>query len=572
MDQEKPKSAFRAALAHRDFRWLLTGFAISSMGDWLYGIALIVFVYDRTGSAGWVSAASILRLLPYVLLGPLAGVVADRFDRRTIMLLSDVARGALMMVLAGIAFADASVALAIGVVFLATAAGTPYGPAVQAALPSVLGEEDLAAGNAAVSTIEQVALVVGPMIGGLLLVLGSEPALAFAINGATFFASAGFVLLVRRQAQVTGSASERPPSLGKRLAEGVRAITGSADVMTLVALVVGSTFVYGLELVLLVLVAEELLGTGSEGLAFLNAAVGLGGVGAAILIGRISNDPRQGRVLAVAVVALGIPLALLSIVTDPVVAYLLMTVEGAGSIVLEVVAITMLQRSVAQEVTGRVFGVLDSVLVAAILAGSVLAPIMVGAFGLRVTLVAAGALLPLSALLMTSNLGRLDARARTRRDELAPLVEMLESLGVFDGAPRQSLEMIAGSLHQEHVAAGSTIVREGEPADDFYVVRSGTLEVLAAGEAAGPAVKVNTLGPNDYFGEIGLLEGVPRTATVRAETDCDLYRIDGTTFLDVINQSPSMSGTLLDGIVGRLARTHPSHEPKHAGPTREERG
>jgi CRP-like cAMP-binding protein len=72
---------------------------------------------------------------------------------------------------------------------------------------------------------------------------------------------------------------------------------------------------------------------------------------------------------------------------------------------------------------------------------------------------------------------------------------------------------------------------------------------------------INTLEEGDYFGEIGLVEGIPRTATVRAATGGLVYRIAGPDFLDAINESPILSGTLLDGIVGRLARTHPSYEP-----------
>jgi CRP-like cAMP-binding protein len=103
------------------------------------------------------------------------------------------------------------------------------------------------------------------------------------------------------------------------------------------------------------------------------------------------------------------------------------------------------------------------------------------------------------------------------------------------------------------------VVTEGEQADAFYVVRSGSLAVLSAGERGGEPARVNTLGPGDYFGEIGLLERIPRTATVRAESDAAVWRLAGDDFLGILNQVPSTSGTLLDGVVGRLARTHPSH-------------
>jgi CRP-like cAMP-binding protein len=102
-------------------------------------------------------------------------------------------------------------------------------------------------------------------------------------------------------------------------------------------------------------------------------------------------------------------------------------------------------------------------------------------------------------------------------------------------------------------------VREGEPAEDFFVVRSGTLEVSSTGEGASAPAVVNTLGAGDYFGEIGLLEHIVRTASVTATTRCDLYRIPGEVFLDSVTQSPATSAALVEGMTGSLARTHPSY-------------
>jgi CRP-like cAMP-binding protein len=118
---------------------------------------------------------------------------------------------------------------------------------------------------------------------------------------------------------------------------------------------------------------------------------------------------------------------------------------------------------------------------------------------------------------------------------------------------------VAATLQERPVPAGTVVVAEGEEADAFYVVRSGNLAVLSAGERGGPPVRVNTLEAGDYFGEIGLLERIPRTATVQATEDSVVERLAGEDFLGILNQAPSTSGTLLDGVVGRLARTHPSH-------------
>jgi hypothetical protein len=162
-----------------------------------------------------------------------------------------------------------------------------------------------------------------------------------------------------------------------------------------------------------------------------------------------------------------------------------------------------------------------------------LVPVIVGTLGLRWALVVAGGALLAVTFAAVPRLRGLDRRAEATRRELAPRVELLERLGVFDGAPRQQLETMAAALEGRAVPAGAAVVTEGEQADAFYLVRSGGLAVLSAGERGGEPARVNTLGPGDYFGEIGLLERIPRTATVRAETDTLVWRLAGDDFLGI---------------------------------------
>ena len=556
MPQPSRRGAVRAAFAHRDFRYLAGSLAVSQVGDWLYGVALVVYVFDQTGSPAWVAAATILRLAPYVLFGAVGGAIADRYDRRVVMVVTDLARAACMLGLAMVALTGAPVALALLLAFVSTTVGTPSRPAQGAITPVLVGEHDLAAANAVASILEHLALVLGPAIGGLLLLVGS-PAVAFAANGVSFLASAALVLPIR--ARAAAEHEEEQPPLARRLADGFAALARSGDAALLVGLLVAATFVYGQEVVLLVLVSERLLGTGSEGVSALTAAVGLGGLAAAGLTSRLATARRPGRTLLLVMLAFSLPLMTLAVIRRPALAWAVMAVEGAGNIIFDVLAVTMLQRVVRSELLGRVFGVLDSLAVAGMLAGSLLAPVIVGAAGLRWALVIAGGTLLVLTTAALPRLRGLDRRAEATRRELAPRVEQLERLGLFDGAPRQQLESLAAALEEVAVPAGSAVVTEGEQADAFYVVRSGTLAVLSAGERGGVPVRVNTLGAGDYFGEIGLLERIPRTATVRAGTDGAVWRLAGEDFLGILNQVPSTSGTLLDGVVGRLARTHPSH-------------
>lgn len=553
------RNSFRAAFAHRDFRFVFSAFAISSAGDWIYGVAVLAFVFDATGSPGWVAAASMLRLLPHVFLGTFGGVIADRFERRSVLLVCDVTRAALMFGLALTAAASGPVLIAVIIVFLTTASGTPYSPALAALNPSVVGEKDLAAANAVTSVVEHTAIIVGPAVGGILLFLGS-PAIAFAVNGASFAVSALLVSFVRTRSRVRPEARAEP--LKRRVAQGIAAITKSPEVAALIALIVGATVIYGQEFVLLVLVSKELLGTGAGGVSFLMLAVGVGGIIAAAFTNKLGGDTRPRRTLVLAIVMFAVPIATLPFIRTPYIAYGAMTVAGAGTIVLEVVAITLLQRSLQRNVVARVFGILESLAVGGILLGSLLAPILVAVLGLRGALLTASLLLPVVGIVTAPTLKTLNKRAIERMLELAPRVALLRRLGVFDGAARQSLETIAASIVEEQVEPGAIVVAEGEPADDFYVVRSGKLEVFSRGERGDDPRPVNTLSDGDYFGEIGLLERIPRTATVKAVSPCRLYRVRGEDFLETLNQSPSLSGTVLDGVVGRLARTHPSYEAK----------
>ena len=131
---------FRAALAHRDYRFLLASLAISETGNWLYAAASIIYILDATGSASWIGVAAVVRLLPYILFGPLGGAIADRFDRRTVMIVSDLARACLMVVLTVVATSDSTAAVigAIAIAFVNNSFSAPYYPAVTAITPSVV--------------------------------------------------------------------------------------------------------------------------------------------------------------------------------------------------------------------------------------------------------------------------------------------------------------------------------------------------------------------------------------------------------------------------------------------------
>src|SRR4051812_8817613 len=178
-----------APLQNRSFRRLAAALVASQIGDWLYNVALLELVFARTGSASWVALTTAARILPIVALGPLGGVVADRFDRRRVMIVCDGLRMAVMGALGIVALAGLPILLVPVLAAVATAAASPYAPAVAATTPGLVSDAELPGANALRSAIGAGALVAGPAAGAILLAFTS-PAAAFFANAATFGLSA----------------------------------------------------------------------------------------------------------------------------------------------------------------------------------------------------------------------------------------------------------------------------------------------------------------------------------------------------------------------------------------------
>jgi MFS family permease len=379
------------------FRRLLASLAVSQAGDWLYNLALLAFVYERTHSSAWLGITTAARVLPIVVCGPLGGVLADRYDRRRLMLASDGIRVVLMLALALAAAAGLPVLLAPIIAALATAASSAYVPSVAATTPRLVDDADLPAANAARSAIGQICIVAGPGFGALLLLLG-PPSLAFAINGATFALSALAVAsLPAGPLFAPAGEPDRAPNVLRELGEGARALLSQPVARRLVGADVVASAVYGAETVLLLMLSRE-LGLGDHGYGYLLASFGLGGVLGAGVAGRVAAGERVRTVLVAALTVLGASTALLA---DPFGfggALALGIVGGAGSIVVEVMADTGLQRALPEDVFARAYGFAYPAALAGIVIGSLIAAPLVALFGVRGAFVALGALVALYAL------------------------------------------------------------------------------------------------------------------------------------------------------------------------------
>jgi MFS family permease len=550
-----PRVGYRSLFANRDYRLLFSGLAISMSGSWAYNVALVVFVFNATHSPAWVAAASMTRFLTALVTSPFGGLVADRLERVRLMVTLDVLALTFQAALAVVAALNGPVVLAIVLAACTSVSTSSYDPAARATTPAVVGEDHLAAANSAQSAVENLSIIVGPAIAGLLL-LFSPPAAVFAINAATFGSSALLVSRMRTRNRPTDISEGGAVGPLEQMAVGIRAFVSSPKVILLAGFSILASFVYGTDTVLFVVVSKEQLGTGSTGYGYLLAALGVGGILVAGFMNRIAAAPRLGAIIVMGMAAYCLPTSLLTIVHAPWIAFLLEVIRGGGTIVVDVLAITALQRLVNRDVVARVFGVFFALVLAAISLGALLMPILLGSIGLHPTLLIMGFAIPALTLAAYPWIRVLDTRAQRDLAAMEPRIATLQTLDIFAGATRAALERLARSAVEETVAAGTVLIREGAEADDFFVLTAGEVEILAVGEA-GAEHSLGVLGPPNYFGEIGLLEHRARTATVKCVTACSVYRIDGSDFVDAMTVA-TLSPLALGRVQARLTRTHPS--------------
>lgn len=552
---------YRLALARRDFRLLISAEIISSTGSWAYNVALIALIFDRTHSLHWVAAVGLARWIPALLLSSYGGVIAERTERVRLMLGADLLCAVWQGLLAVVAATHAPIVLALVFPSLTSITSLVYDPAVAATIPSVVSEDGLVAANALNGTIDNLAIVLGPAVGAGLLLLG-PPTIAIAVNAGSFVVSALLVARMRtrsRPVDVTEAGSAGPL---RQIAVGFRAIGADHVARTLVAFCALMAFVYGTDTVLLIGVSEHRLETGAEGFGYLLGALGVGGVLMALAVNRLAASRRLAPIIFAGVAGYCLPTALLAVTHSPALAVAVEIVRGAATLVVDVLAITALQRAVPAEQMARVFGVFWSVIIAAVALGTLAAPLVVSAGGLDVGLLTM-AFAPFAlGLLGVPALVEIDRASAVATAALAPRVALLEGLGIFSKASRPVLERLAAVASEMSFSASTVIVREGEEAHEFFVLAEGEVEVTARGEGAADRVLRRMKAPA-YFGEIGVLERIPRTATVTAVTQCRCEAIEGDALLDALAAVPP-SSTLMENARSRLAVTHPSREPTFA--------
>jgi Cyclic nucleotide-binding domain len=502
---------------------LVSAYALFTINEYSVWIAVLVYAYAHGGATA-AGVVSVAQLAPAALCAPFMAVVADRHPERLLLSGLGAQTGGLSLAAVAVDRHWASILVYAGAVVASTSL-TAVRPAQTALLPSLARTpNELTAANVALSWVEALAVAAAGLWTAALLTAGIGQVLAAA---ALLVLAANWLIAVLPVSEpvFTGAAEcdDAGSSVWTEFQAGARIAGRAPGVRTLVGLLAAEDVVVGGLDVLFVVIAFRVLHRPESWVGYLNSAYGLGGVvaGAAtvLLIGK-----RLPRPIVVAALVLGVSLAAVSFAPGAAVTVGLLTIVGAARAVMDMASRTLLQRSVAPDVLGRVFGLVEGFSMATLAVGSITVPLLIRLGGSTAALVCIGLVLPVVVAASARHLSTLDRGIPIPVTEIA----LLRSVSLFARLPASTLEAIARSLTSITLRPGDVLIREGEVGDRYYVVADGRLTVTQA------MVTLREVGRGAGLGEIALLRDIPRTATVTADTDCRLFMLSRDVFVSAV--------------------------------------
>ena len=364
----------------RSFRWLLASSIVTNVGD---GIALAagpLLVASQTRDPLLVSMALLAQQLPNLLFGLVAGGVADRFDRRRIVVAVNLGRALVLAVLAAtIASGTVSIVVVLATLFVLGTAEVFADVGSSALLPRLVRREFLGLANARLTgSFLLTNQLLAPPIGALLFTVGM--ALPFAANAACFVL--GALLVSRVVTQIAAEPAGERRSFRADLVEGVRWLVAHPPMRTLALTIVAFNVTYGAAWAVLVLYADEHLGMNEIGFGLLTTAIAVGGVIGTLSYGRLERRFSLGDIMRVGLLIETATHLVLALTTLPAVALATMVVFGAHAFVWGTTSTTVRQRAVPDELLGRVTGVYTVGLMGGIVVGTPIGGLLARTFGI----------------------------------------------------------------------------------------------------------------------------------------------------------------------------------------------
>lgn len=530
-------------LRNRQVRRLQIAGAGSTLGDWAYMTAVIVWAYGDGGAAA-VGGYQAARYLAMAVAAPLGGALADRVSRRTFMLVADGTRAILVGGAAAVVATDGPAAAVYVLSIVAAIVGAPFRAAQAGLLPELVDTpDDLAAANAVSANVDNVMMFAGPALSGVLIGVWDIEAV-FWLNVITFVWSIVFVLGVRGGARPEAPAEDEAAGYLADLAAGLGLIRRDRGLRTIALLSASTGLAWGALTVIMVLLATspDVLDAGPEAIGYLSSTIGIAtALGGVLVLARIGSDRLAGD-MVLSNLGWALPLLVLAVFPSPATAFAAMALIGLSEAFGAIGFETLPQRIAPADYVSRVYAAIGSAMTAAMFLGSLLAPILLDQVGMQVSLAVIGGAVLVVTLACWPRMRRLD------QDLQAPAeLSLLRDVPAFADLPGPALEMLAHTSTRAAVPAGTVVMAEGDASARFYVIVAGRVRVTQGG------VERRVEGPGEFFGEIGLLRDVPRTATVTTLDDAEFLVVERPDFLAAVSDLGDARGALDELVVRRLA-------------------
>ena len=530
--------ALAVDFGNRDLALLGIARVGTSFAMWCFAIALGVYGFEFGGAVA-VGLVALVRLLPGALASPFAGLLGDRFPRRSVLLGSCLAI-TVILVMASVAAAMDSPAGVVAVLAgIFTAALSGYIPAEAALLPALArSPQELSAANVTHSAMDNAGFLSAALATGVLLAVAT-PAAVFGVAAAVALATTIGLTWIERDERPAYAVDGEIAGLLRRSALGFRTLMEHPGLRLLAAVLVVVVFFEGAAEVLVVILALDLLHLGHGSVGYLNAAWGAGALLGGAALSLLLDRGRLAIGLAGGSAAIGLATALPAAWTVAFAAYAGWLVIGLGYTIVEVAAKTLLQRLGSDETLSRVIGSIESARLASMAIGSISASLLDELLGIRGALLALAALVPLFVLLSWSRLRAFEVGAPVAEEQF----QLLRGNSIFAPLPVATLERISHDLVPVQAGPGEEVITQGDPGDRFYLIEGGQVEVFENGEFR------RNEGPGESFGEIALLRDVPRTATVRTTQATKLLALERDQFITAVTghrRSHQMAHTVVD--------------------------
>jgi len=398
----------------RNFSLLWIGQFISIIGDWVLCIALPFYTYSLTGSVLATGAMFIVSTLPRLILGSVAGVFVDRWDRKRLMIMADLLRVLLILMLLFVRSRDGLWLIYVSA-FLESTVSQFFNPAKTAIIPLLVGEKDLLAANSLNGLSDALTRLLGSALGGVLMGWLGFSSVVVLDAGSFLFSALMIMLIVLPKRPVIQPPVAGAPAAGGFLGvwrdwlAGLKLVKGE-HLLFMLFIVLGVAFLGdSMITVLIVPLVKVLMGGGAQLLGWLMMAQGVGGLLGGLLVGQFGKRFSSRRVTALGLALTGI--VILVIVSIPHSAWVLplMAVAGVAASAWLICSETLLQLGASDQFRGRIFGTLGTTSALASLVGMLLAGSLADLLGLVPILCISGSLYIISGLMAWSLLPRIQS-------------------------------------------------------------------------------------------------------------------------------------------------------------------